>query len=154
MPFKPISDVGMLDERPAGGRGFRPLPDVQSETDWLATDNRLTADEIDELSGGTQSVKAPMLARTVRSILPDAELETASRPAFGIRTRSGQVLFTKPEPFRDVFDKDVQGEQRAPWTGEEGVLQSLPPQMVAGARGAVANLRRMGAEEAAGQRAP
>ncbi len=81
-------------------------------------------------------------------------LDRASRPATGIRTRGGQFLFTEPEPYRDNWDRETQGEQRAPWTGEGGVLESLPAQMVAGTRSAVANLRRMLAEESAAQRRP
>lgn len=82
------------------------------------------------------------------------ESASAARPATGIRTRGGQVLFTEPEPLRDVWDRDVQGEQRAPWTGEGGVIESLPAQMVAGTRNAIANLKRMMAEEGAAQRRP
>ncbi len=80
------------------------------------------------------------------------ELTRATRPATGFRTRGGQFVLTEPEQFRDPFDRDVQGEQRAPWTGEGGVLESLPAQMVAGTRNAVANLKRMMAEESAAQR--
>lgn len=83
-----------------------------------------------------------------------AELETASRPARAIRTRQGGTLFVPEAELqaRDNWDRDVQGEQQAPWTGEGGVIESLPAQMVAGTRSAVANLRRMMSEESAAQR--
>lgn len=136
MPFRALEDSQIVEERPARRGGFRPIDAMEADL--------LPAETPSKLRSSTPSASGEFISagETVRALEGD-------RPAAMIRTRGGQPVLVRSEPFRDPFDKETQGEQSAPW-GD--VLQSLPGQMVASARGAFANLRRAGSEESAANR--
>lgn len=90
---------------------------------------------------------APGLARddqgSVFRYASPEELATAEKPA----------LFTRLQGRMRQMQTGAPGEAGAPVPAWGDVVRSLPAQFVAGTRGAVANLRRMGAEEDIAQRA-
>lgn len=127
-------------------RASRPAQMTQSPTGRVSFEAPI-AGQIDS---------APAVTRRQPTVIEPtaAELETASRPARMVATRGGQPLIVPESELRarDNWDPETQGERRAPWTGEGGVLEAAPGGMVAGTRNAMANLRRMNAQEGVLQR--
>lgn len=101
----------------------------------------------------TPTPRAPNVSRETSVSAPTTdELATAARPARMVSTRGGQPVVV-PEKEPGSSDLEISAPPPARWTGKGGVLESLPEQLVAGAAGAAANLRRMSAQEGVNQRA-